>query len=292
MGDETAAECTAGRALCRGSECLPAAVTTGKFLSVIKDSPANCHQALFMPRAEGPCRFGQYATLQSMIFDRAGYKNISIFSPTSENGYAFLTPRMEMDVWKAICLGDALFKLRCRILPYHKHPIMAEALIKEVVNEICGLIRTGKDWKVALSSLTNTLSIDSGLDQPSKPLVGRLSVGPSMCPACNRPLMADMKFTVVEADGRKLDFCCVRCGQHYIKLHPAKIKQALATALDTGKQMSMYDATFVFGSDVAPCCAPPTVVAEQKVPFDACLGPLLAQPHRLLHPRRRRAVRA
>jgi predicted nucleotide-binding protein (sugar kinase/HSP70/actin superfamily) len=107
-----------------------------------------------------------------MIFDRAGYKNISIFSPTSENGYAFLTPRMEMDVWKAICLGDALFKLRCRILPYHKHPIMAEALIKEVVNEICGLIRTGKDWKVALSSLTNTLSIDSGLDQPSKPLVG------------------------------------------------------------------------------------------------------------------------
>jgi predicted CoA-substrate-specific enzyme activase len=172
MGEETAAECTAGRALCRGSECLPAAVTTGKFLSVIKDSPADCHQALFMPRSEGPCRFGQYATLQSMIFERAGYKNISIFSPTSEDGYAFLTPRMEMDVWKAICLGDALFKLRCRVLPYHKHPIMAEALIKEVLDEICGLIRTGKDWKVALSSLTNTLSIDSGLDQPSKPLVG------------------------------------------------------------------------------------------------------------------------
>jgi len=96
----------------------------------------------------------------------------------------------------------------------------------------------------------------------------RVASGPSTCPACNRPLMADMKFTVVEADGRKLDFCCVRCGQHYIKLHPAKIKQALATAFDTGRQMSMYDATFVFGSDVAPCCAPPTVVAEQKVPFD------------------------
>lgn len=172
MGEETAAECATGRALCRGSECLPTAVTTGKFLSIIKDGQANCHQALFMPRAEGPCRFGQYATLQSMIFERNNLKNAIIFSPTSEDGYAFLTPKMEMGVWKAICLGDALYKLRCRVVPYHKHPVMAEALINEVLDEICGLIRASRDWKVALSSLMGTLSIDSSLDQPPKPLVG------------------------------------------------------------------------------------------------------------------------
>jgi predicted CoA-substrate-specific enzyme activase len=172
MGEETAAECAAGRALCRGSECLPTAVTTGKFLSIIKDGHANCHQALFMPRAEGPCRFGQYATLQSMIFERNNLKNAILFSPTSEDGYAFLTPKMEMGVWKAICLGDALYKLRCRVVPYHKHPVMAEALINEVLVEICGLISAGRDWKVALSSLMGTLSIDSSLDQPPKPLVG------------------------------------------------------------------------------------------------------------------------
>ncbi|HVN71786.1 MAG TPA: acyl-CoA dehydratase activase, partial [Desulfomonilia bacterium] len=172
MGDETAAECAAGKALCRGSECMPTALTTGKFLSVIKDGPKNRNHALFMPRAEGPCRFGQYATLQSMIFDRSGLKDTFIFSPTSEDGYAFLTPKMEMEVWKAICLGDALFKLRCRVLPYHKHPLMAEALIREVLDEICGLIRAGRDWKVALASLMGTLSIDSGFNRPSKPLVG------------------------------------------------------------------------------------------------------------------------
>ncbi len=172
MGEETTADCTLGRSLCRGSECLPAALTTGRFISTIKDNPGKTYQALLMPRAEGPCRFGQYATLQSMIFTKLGLKNTIIFSPTSEDGYSFLSPRVEMDVWKAICLGDALYKLRCRVIPYHKHPIMAEALIREVLDEICSLIIAGKDWKVALSSLVNTLSIDSGLDQPSKPLVG------------------------------------------------------------------------------------------------------------------------
>ena len=107
-----------------------------------------------------------------MIFERNNLKNAILFSPTSEDGYAFLTPKMEMGVWKAICLGDALYKLRCRIVPYHKHPVMAEALINEVLDEICGLIRAGRDWKVALSSLMGTLSIDSSLDQPPKPLVG------------------------------------------------------------------------------------------------------------------------
>ena len=107
-----------------------------------------------------------------------------------------------------------------------------------------------------------------------------LSVGRAMCPACNRPVMADMKFTVVMADGEKHDFCCVRCGQHYIRLHPAKIKAALATARDTGQQMSMYDATFVFGSDVMPCCAPRTVVGDEKIAYqrawDRCCPSLIA----------------
>lgn len=172
MGEETNADCTTGRSLCRGSECLPAALTTGRFLSIMKSNPDTSYQALFMPRAEGPCRFGQYATLQSIILNRVGMENTIIFSPTSENGYSFLPPHVEMDVWKAICIGDALFKLRCRIIPYHEHPVMAQGLIHEALDEICSSILEGKNWKVPITSLVNTLIIDSGLDQIPKPLVG------------------------------------------------------------------------------------------------------------------------
>jgi len=111
-------------------------------------------------------------------------------------------------------------------------------------------------------------------------LFQRMPAREPMCPACDRPVMAGMKFTVVEADGKKIDFCCARCGQHYIKLHPTKIKEALATALDTGKPISMYDAFFVYGSDVAPCCAPPAVVGDEKVRYqrawDRCYPSLIA----------------
>jgi hypothetical protein len=59
-----------------------------------------------------------------------------------------------------------------------------------------------------------------------------------------------------------------------------KIKEALATAYDTGKPISMYDATFVYGSDVAPCCAPTTVVGDEKVAYqrawDRCCPSLIA----------------
>ena len=108
----------------------------------------------------------------------------------------------------------------------------------------------------------------------------RVSTTPNICPACNRPVMADMEFTVIEAGGKKLHFCCARCGQHYVRLHPTKIKEALATAFDTGKQISMYDATFVFGSDYMPCCAPRTVVRDEKIAYgrawDRCCPSLVA----------------
>jgi len=171
-GEETAGECASGRALCRGSECLPAAVTTGKFLSKIRESSADHTHVLFMPRAEGPCRFGQYATLQSMILGNADIKNTFIFSPTSEDGYAFLNRKTELEVWKAICLGDALYKLRCRIVPYHDRPEAAEALVGKAVDEICNLIRAGRDWSDTARSLSDALGARDCLVRDPRPLVG------------------------------------------------------------------------------------------------------------------------
>jgi len=172
MGEETEQECACGRSMCRGSECLPTAVTTGRLLSLLAEAPGDTPQVLFMPRAEGPCRFGQYATLQSMILDRTGHANTLILSPTSENGYGFFSPRMELDVFRALCLGDALFKLRCRVVPYHDRPELAETLMLDGIEEICTCIRSGKDWKDALRSLIAAVSAHIRPGREPKPLVG------------------------------------------------------------------------------------------------------------------------
>ncbi|MBN2298375.1 MAG: hypothetical protein JXM72_07265, partial [Deltaproteobacteria bacterium] len=172
MGEETSFQCNAGRAYCRGSECLPAALTIGKFLSCTDSAPPGSSDVLFMPRAEGPCRFGQYATLQSEILDRAGKDNAYIFSPTSENGYAFLNKKTECEVWKATCLGDMLYKLRCRTMPYHPQPEMCEIIFKRTLREISTKMLMGEDFSDTIRLLVHELNCCIDYNQPRKPLVG------------------------------------------------------------------------------------------------------------------------
>lgn len=177
MGEETDRDCALGKSFCRGSECLPAALTTGRFLSCLSNTRSrsgNGDDVLLMPRAEGPCRFGQYATLQSRILKRAGFDQTWIVSPTSEDGYSFLKPKVERDVWRALCLGDMLFKLRCRTLPYHPRPQAAEQLITRALDEIGLHFLHGrdKDWKDIVRSLVRDLSASLDPALPRKPLVG------------------------------------------------------------------------------------------------------------------------
>ncbi|MRR39545.1 hypothetical protein EG829_33825, partial [bacterium] len=174
-GEETLEECTLGRTFCRGSECLPAAVTIGRFLSRVSENDADSSgvkDVLLMPRAEGPCRFGQYATLQSRILERSGNADAMILSPTSEDSYAFLTPAMERNVWRAICLGDMLYKLRCRIMPYHENPQEAGRLINMALEETCSMISEARDWKPLVRSLAGRLASSLAPGHMRKPLVG------------------------------------------------------------------------------------------------------------------------
>lgn len=171
-GEETSLECNKGRSYCRGSECLPASVTIGKFLSVAGNGSHSLEDVLIMPRAEGPCRYGQYATLQSKVIDKAGVKNASIFSPTSEDGYDFLTPEMRKEMWKAICVGDSLFKLRCRSIPYITPRDKALAVFDRALEDIRHLMEKGMPWDNYLRSFVKKLRTEVDYSKPRKPIVG------------------------------------------------------------------------------------------------------------------------
>ena len=74
-----------------GDECYPAKVTVGDFMKVL-ERPATdpARVALFMPTAQGPCRFGQYAPYLRHILDANGYQSVEILSPSSQNAYGGL----------------------------------------------------------------------------------------------------------------------------------------------------------------------------------------------------------
>ena len=72
-----------------GDECYPAKVTVGDFMKVLRAARHRTPRStvLFMPTAEGPCRFGQYAPYLRHILDANGYKHIEILAPSSKNAY-------------------------------------------------------------------------------------------------------------------------------------------------------------------------------------------------------------
>ncbi|HSQ79512.1 MAG TPA: BadF/BadG/BcrA/BcrD ATPase family protein, partial [Candidatus Bathyarchaeia archaeon] len=138
-----------GRKWTRGSECLPAALTLGSFLSQVETDRAagldpRKDAALFLPTSTGPCRFGQYRTLGRLILDRQGLEEIPILSPGAHNAYYGLERSLRAKIWGGIVGGDILYRLRCRTVPYEITRGDAEEILERRLSRAERLIETGR----------------------------------------------------------------------------------------------------------------------------------------------------
>lgn len=130
-----------------GDECYPAKVTVGDFLKVI-EAPGFDPQrtAFFMPTAEGPCRFGQYAPFMKKLLCDLGYNNALIISPTSANGYSDLgnvARTFIRTAWRALVCGDILQKLLLKTRPYEIEPGATDRAYGAAVDDLCQTIEQG-----------------------------------------------------------------------------------------------------------------------------------------------------
>ena len=126
-----------------GEECYPEKVTLGNFLRIIRSPDFDrSRTAFFMPTAEGPCRFGQYAPYFRQVLDEMGYDDVPIVSPTSRNGYDGiaehgLTTMRQM--WQGLVCSDILRKLLLKTRPYETEPGVADEAFErgiELVEEV------------------------------------------------------------------------------------------------------------------------------------------------------------
>lgn len=161
-----------GRQLTRGTECLPTAVTIGALVKRIREwdlDPAR--EAFFMPTAEGPCRFGQYATLHRQILDDLGYRDLLIVSPSSYNSYQGIPEKIRRDMWRGIVAGDAFFKAICKARPYEREPGAVDRVAAVQQALIERAMASGADWEPALAHAVRSLAALRG-PGPARPLVG------------------------------------------------------------------------------------------------------------------------
>jgi len=143
---------------CSGEECYPQKVTIGDFLKIIQSPGFDPDKtAFFMPRAEGPCRFGQYAPYLRLVLDEMGHTNIPIISPTSKNSYdgvAEHTPDMVRRAWRAIVCGDILLKMQLKTRPYETVPGAADEALETALDWITDVVAepdlNGRDRMAAL----------------------------------------------------------------------------------------------------------------------------------------------
>jgi len=121
-----------------GDECYPEKVTIGDFMRIIHSKDFDSRRtAFFMPIAEGPCRFGQYAPYLKRVLADMGLEEIPVISPTSKNSYDGLAnhaPDMIRRLWIGLVAGDILRKMLLKIRPYETQPGRTDAVYQQGID--------------------------------------------------------------------------------------------------------------------------------------------------------------
>jgi predicted nucleotide-binding protein (sugar kinase/HSP70/actin superfamily) len=138
--------CELGAKYTSGDECYPAKVTVGDFLRVIETPGFRPGRAaFFMPTAEGPCRFGQYAPFLKKVLRQAGYGDVHVLSPSSQNGYADLgdiTNAFLRAGWRALVAADSLHRMLLKTRPYETSPGTTDRVFQMSLRDLCETLET------------------------------------------------------------------------------------------------------------------------------------------------------
>jgi predicted nucleotide-binding protein (sugar kinase/HSP70/actin superfamily) len=129
-----------------GEECYPQKVTFGDFLRIVhRDDFDPDKAAFFMPTAEGPCRFGQYAPYLRQVLDEMGHTTVPVLSPTSQNSYAGIGEfggDTFRNVWRGLVAGDILRKMLLKTRPYETQVGAADKALEEGIGLLIGVLET------------------------------------------------------------------------------------------------------------------------------------------------------
>ncbi len=142
-----------------GEECLPHKITLGDFLKICRAPGADPKKlAFFMPRAPGPCRFGQYAPYLQQVLVGQGFGDALVVSPNSADAYAGLgehAAELMRTAWFGVVLGDLATRFLLKTRPYETHAGDTDAAFEQTIAEFCaGLAERGLSSNERIARLT------------------------------------------------------------------------------------------------------------------------------------------
>ncbi|MBM3501221.1 MAG: CoA activase, partial [Armatimonadetes bacterium] len=173
-----------GRQFTSGKECFPCAVTTGDMVKVLKRPDFDRDKtAFFMGGSGGPCRFGQYNTLQRMVLDELGYEDIPIFAPNQAAGFyddiGIVGQKLLRIGWIGVVAIDILEKAWRELQPYELEPGSTKQAYRESLQDVCDALRSNQDPVPAMRRSRerfDRVKIDRSVEKPIIGLVGEFYV--------------------------------------------------------------------------------------------------------------------
>jgi len=146
-----------------GEECYPEKVTLGDFLRIIQAEDFDpARHAFFMPTAEGPCRFGQYAPYLRQLLDQMGHTQVPVISASSKNSYDGLaehSPWMIRHLWVGLVAGDLLRKLLLKTRPYEARAGDSDQAYAWGIEQVAAVLeRPGRSTSALMGGLVESLT--------------------------------------------------------------------------------------------------------------------------------------
>jgi predicted CoA-substrate-specific enzyme activase len=165
-----------GRKFTSGKECYPCILTTGDLIKFLRKEGLDKNKvAFFMPKANGPCRFGQYHNLHRIILDDLGYSDIPIVSPDSEDSYSSflnLDGDFRKLAWRGMVSADLLIKLARQTRPYEKNKGETDRVYRICLEQLSKTVASKGDIEETLSWAKQMFAKIPKNSEPRKPIIG------------------------------------------------------------------------------------------------------------------------
>ena len=166
-----------GRRHTSGKECFPAIVTTGDMIKFTKREDFDRDRyAFFMGGSGGPCRFGQYNTLQRMVLDDIGYPDVPIYAPHQGanffNDMGMVGRDFLLWSWRGLVAVDVLQKALFQTRPFEVQNGKANAVYAVSRDDVIGVVQQRGDLPEAVGRARErfeTVEVDRSV---AKPVVG------------------------------------------------------------------------------------------------------------------------
>jgi predicted CoA-substrate-specific enzyme activase len=139
-----------GREYTSSKECFPMICVTGSFIKKLKEQGTDPKKvSFFMPDHNGPCRFGQYNQFHRILFDRLGYHDAELITPSNDTSYEDLAgeygQKFRINAWKGIIVAEYIRKLQCAIKPYEINKSETDKIYYDAIKKLEKCIEKGSN---------------------------------------------------------------------------------------------------------------------------------------------------